>query len=287
MKSFYLILGLVLILLSLVLKAEAGESGRDNGNHPGPRYAAVELLSPADSAAVTAHQPVTFFWSSTHVDTAQQPASLVVGSMPDGWVSDDDAIWEESGDGGRGHEHHDPLLCAKHQRPFTYTLYVWGHNAHIKISKLDDTSYTLKRVRKLEEGKTYQWMVAVKPKNSKGKLVYSQKFSFTVGAPAPGMAVAMFNAAEFQLGQNYPNPFNPTTTLTFHLPVTSTVTMTVTNILGQTVREFYRNATIDEGTTEVRFDASDLPSGIYFARMRAEGIDGKTYTDTRKMMLTR
>jgi hypothetical protein len=73
------------------------------------------------------------------------------------------------------------------------------------------------------------------------------------------------------LAQNYPNPFNPSTTIEFVVPQSGHTTMKVYNILGQEV------ATLFEGNAEVgringaRFDASNLPSGLYFYTLRSVG----------------
>ncbi|MBR9979114.1 MAG: T9SS type A sorting domain-containing protein [Bacteroidetes bacterium] len=77
--------------------------------------------------------------------------------------------------------------------------------------------------------------------------------------PTPGV---------FALEQNYPNPFNPSTTLTFTLPSSSDVTLTVFDALGRQVAvivDGYRSA----GTHHVSFDASRLPSGSYHAVLRS------------------
>lgn len=73
---------------------------------------------------------------------------------------------------------------------------------------------------------------------------------------------------QFKLNGNYPNPFNPSTTISFDLASHANVSMEVYNILGAKV------STLDlgsrqAGTHDVRFDASDLPSGIYIVRMTA------------------
>jgi hypothetical protein len=85
----------------------------------------------------------------------------------------------------------------------------------------------------------------------------------------------------FSLAQNYPNPFNPTTTVTYDLPAPSEIALSVFDVLGRKVRLLASGAH-PAGTHQVRFDASGLPSGIYFCTLRA----GR-YTETRRMVLLR
>jgi hypothetical protein len=88
----------------------------------------------------------------------------------------------------------------------------------------------------------------------------------------------------FYLSQNYPNPFNPATTLQYQIPVKSDVTLKILNVLGEEVQTLVR-ARQSEGYYEVRFEASALPSGIYFAELRATSTDGETYRSARKLVL--
>jgi hypothetical protein len=98
--------------------------------------------------------------------------------------------------------------------------------------------------------------------------------------------------AEFSLQQNYPNPFNPSTTISFTLPHTSTVTLQIFNTAGQQIVTMLNNEMLDEGNQEVRFDGSNLASGIYFYRIVAqgigepdEGITGEKFVSVKKMVL--
>jgi hypothetical protein len=84
---------------------------------------------------------------------------------------------------------------------------------------------------------------------------------------------------EYQLHQNYPNPFNPTTIITWQLPVTSPVKLTVFNITGQKVVTLL-SASLHSGFHEYEWDASHLPSGIYLYRLQAGD-----YVETRKMVM--
>jgi len=95
---------------------------------------------------------------------------------------------------------------------------------------------------------------------------------------------------EFALRQNYPNPFNPTTVINYQLPVASQVKLTVYNMLGQEMATLV-NGTQEAGYKSVGFDASKIPSGLYFCKLTARPIptsrDGQagTYTSVQKMVL--
>jgi ligand-binding sensor domain-containing protein len=73
---------------------------------------------------------------------------------------------------------------------------------------------------------------------------------------------------QFVLHQNYPNPFNPTTVISYHLPVLSDVKLAVYDLLGREVAVLV-NEKMDAGVHEVRFEASALPSGMFFYRLNA------------------
>ena len=84
---------------------------------------------------------------------------------------------------------------------------------------------------------------------------------------------------EFLLQQNYPNPFNPSTKISWQSPVSGWQRITVYDVLGNkvaTLVDEYRNA----GNYEVEFNASNLPSGVYFYQLQAGD-----YLETKKMIL--
>jgi hypothetical protein len=76
---------------------------------------------------------------------------------------------------------------------------------------------------------------------------------------------------EFKLAQNYPNPFNPTTTIRFSIPAAGHTKLTVSNILGQEVATLIDGENLAAGEHEAVFNASNLPSGIYFYRLTSAG----------------
>jgi hypothetical protein len=73
---------------------------------------------------------------------------------------------------------------------------------------------------------------------------------------------------EFALAQNYPNPFNPATTLMFRISEAGSVSLKIYDLLGREVAVLV-NEQRPPGTYSVRWDASRLPSGIYFYRLQA------------------
>jgi len=85
----------------------------------------------------------------------------------------------------------------------------------------------------------------------------------------------------FKLLQNYPNPFNPTTAIEFQLPSSSFVIMKVFNSAGKEVATLVERQ-YAAGIFRAEWNASDMPSGIYYCRIQA----GK-YSETKKMVLMR
>ena len=67
---------------------------------------------------------------------------------------------------------------------------------------------------------------------------------------------------------NYPNPFNPTTVIQYALPEAGQVSLKVYNILSQEVADLV-NETQSAGIHQVSFNARNLPTGIYIARLQA------------------
>jgi len=88
-------------------------------------------------------------------------------------------------------------------------------------------------------------------------------------------------ASKFALDQNYPNPFNPTTTIKYGLPRSSMVRLSVHDLLGREVSVLV-NERRDAGVYEVKFDASELASGVYLYRLQAGD-----FVRSRKLLVLR
>jgi hypothetical protein len=74
---------------------------------------------------------------------------------------------------------------------------------------------------------------------------------------------------QISLYRNYPNPFNSSTTIEFALPEAAHVELSVYNILGQKVAVLF-NGRKAAGNHTITWDAGDMSSGVYFARLEAE-----------------
>lgn len=84
---------------------------------------------------------------------------------------------------------------------------------------------------------------------------------------------------KFDLYQNYPNPFNPATSIKYQVESTKQIKLVVYDILGKEAATLV-NEKQTPGTYEVKFDGSNLSSGIYFYTLRAGD-----FVKTQKMIL--
>jgi hypothetical protein len=77
----------------------------------------------------------------------------------------------------------------------------------------------------------------------------------------------------------YPNPFNPTTAIVYDITKSSEVKLNVYDTQGRIVRILVDKKQ-DAGTYKIIFNASQLPSGVYFYTLRTNN-----YSNTKKMIL--
>ena len=103
-----------------------------------------------------------------------------------------------------------------------------------------------------------------------GSFEYSNQVEVTIAAPK-----------EFALMQNHPNPFNPATAINYTLPVEGHVTLKIYNLIGKEVATLV-NGVQDAGVKVAQFDASQLPSGIYFYTLRTNN-----FSAMKKMLLVK
>jgi hypothetical protein len=117
---------------------------------------------------------------------------------------------------------------------------------------------------------THTLYYRLKQIDTDGKFEYSKVIEVDLGSPK-----------KFELSQNYPNPFNPTTTISFSLPQSGNVKLTVYNLLGEQVAELV-NGFKEAGIHTINFNAENFNSGLYIYKIEANGI-----VQSKKMTLVK
>jgi hypothetical protein len=85
----------------------------------------------------------------------------------------------------------------------------------------------------------------------------------------------------FNLYQNYPNPFNPETNIKFDISKSDFVSLKVYDMQGREVANLV-NEKMSTGSYSVKFNASNLSSGVYYYSLRTSGS-----VITNKMLLVK
>ena len=87
------------------------------------------------------------------------------------------------------------------------------------------------------------------------------------------------NNKTYSLAQNYPNPFNPATVISYQLATAGKVTLKIFDVLGKEVTTLV-NEEKSAGSYSVKFNAVNLPSGVYFYCLKSGG-----FVETKKLLL--
>jgi subtilisin family serine protease len=137
---------------------------------------------------------------------------------------------------------------------YTYIGYVGDYPA----TKLDSSSFTFEKLPGAESNHDYSSWHYLAPR------IESEPMSLPT---------------ELALSQNYPNPFNLSTIISYQLPERTEVKLEIYNLLGRKV------AILAEGEQEAGehstiWNAAEIPSGIYFCRLSADGL-----SCTKRMIL--
>jgi hypothetical protein len=87
-------------------------------------------------------------------------------------------------------------------------------------------------------------------------------------------AVSQTNSSDYPgtyfLSQNYPNPFNPSTQISFSVKNTGHASLTIYNILGQTIVSLFNEIAVKNRVYSFIFNAKSLSSGIYLYSLHTE-----------------
>jgi len=139
--------------------------------------------------------------------------------------------------------------------------FTWDTNTSVWI-ELSKSEYTNDA-----EGKP---LIVIVYNKLSGNWDYSEKHIYTYDGAVDVRSNKMEIPENFNLSQNYPNPFNPSTTIKYSIPTddvnfasTINVILRVYDTLGKEVATLV-NEVQQPGIYEVRFNASNLTSGIYF-----------------------
>jgi len=182
------------------------------------------------------------------------------------------------------------------------TLFVLGLDVHLKanLNGYLHHKYAIIDVNGEDSNKyvitgSHNWSSSAETKNNENTLIihsarlaglYVQEFAkrYTdAGGKDSIMITDVENSGklptEYALAQNYPNPFNPSTSIQYSLKESGKVDMAVYNMLGQKVLTLvseYQNS----GSHLVKFNASQLASGVYIYR-----INANSFTASKKLLL--
>ncbi len=136
---------------------------------------------------------------------------------------------------------------------------------------------TLLQLKPLDASSRFYWRVS--GVNTYGASDYSVTASFITGDLISAVEELGGVPTVFSLSQNYPNPFNPTTTIEFRVSSFEFVSLKVFDALGREVSTLV-NEVRPAGVYTVRWDASSLPSGVYYYRLQAGA-----FMESKKMVL--
>jgi len=104
---------------------------------------------------------------------------------------------------------------------------------------------------------------------------------FRSAEPVMGVSASDELPTGYSLKQNYPNPFNPITNVSFVIGHSSLVSLKVFDVLGREIAVLV-NENKQPGEYNVRWDAKEVPSGVYFYRLIAGD-----FVQTNRMILIR
>jgi len=127
-----------------------------------------------------------------------------------------------------------------------------------------DTNYL--SLGELEKNKKYWWFVEAIDTDS--LITGSEIFAFEIGSVVKIEEIEIL-PQEYSLTQNYPNPFNPSTTISYELPKTSHVMLSIYDISGRLITTLI-NEQKEAGYYSAVWNAVNVSSGLYLYIFEAD-----------------
>lgn len=209
-----------------------------------PEYDYTAIVSNKESA-----------WLGEELNSANQSFSIDLlmnePPFPESRYSDHDNFWDEG---------YDAILVIENAPPWQNGLY-YERNPYYHTSSDTFEKLNMELVKKVTQV----------------NLAAVCAISGTVTSVDDDAAPAI--ADNVVLFQNYPNPFNATTHIQYSIPNESNVQMKIYDVLGKEVATLV-NEKKRSGIHTAVFEASHLPSGVYFYRLIADG-----YFETKQLIL--
>ncbi len=128
---------------------------------------------------------------------------------------------------------------------------------------------------------TYTPKIVITSKNNGGGKIFEKTMWVKLQGTLSDVQSETQLPIEYSLGQNYPNPFNPVTMINYQLPLNSTVLLKVYDAIGRETATLVKGP-MEAGRHTIRFDGSQLASGMYFYALTAGA-----FTDVKKLLLLR
>mgnify|MGYP000436334782 CR=1 FL=1 len=141
----------------------------------------------------------------------------------------------------------------------TYKVYYWYEGSSLKYINEDTTYHDHRR---FTDQRAYFWTVAAIDQDE----LYTYSDTLTVYIDSKLDIVDM--PQSYALKGNYPNPFNPVTTIEYAIPSNEMVEINLYELSGKFVKNL-RKGIHQPGHYSLRFDASELSSGIYIYKLSA------------------
>jgi hypothetical protein len=148
--------------------------------------------------------------------------------------------------------------------PIEYIFHLFGTGLDTVVTQIYEDSLVFDGINCLLPNTTYTWFVEATDGIDTTASMTQRKFITPV---ATVIDVANKAPGQFFLSQNFPNPFNSQTEIQFELQKSAPIELSIFDVKGKMVRTMI-SGSYRSGQHKVLFDASDLPSGIYFYQLK-------------------